>query len=249
MNYLKLNQIIFIIIITLVTTLSRDISKEKNFRNYKGKGVKIAVLDSGIFNHKDFRDKKIIKYNIMNNSEVGDKLGHGTEVSGIITSIAPDVELYNVCILDESGEGNIETLMKALNWCIEMDIDIINLSFSTKIDNKKLRNYISRMWEKGIIMVSSYNNNRNIESFPAQYKHVIGVKSHVYKSFLVNDETVYALGHELKTTSNKGSYKYVTGNSYATAYTTGVICKIISELKEKKININHDEIVKRLKYK
>lgn len=149
MNYTKLNQIAFIIFITLLTVSASDITKNESSKKYMGGGVKVAVLDSGIYDeHKDFRDKKIRKYNFISDSDFKDQLGHGTEVSGIITNIDPNVEMYNLRILDDSGEGNIETLKKALNWCIEMDVDIINLSFSTKLDNKDLRNYINKALKK-----------------------------------------------------------------------------------------------------
>lgn len=249
MNYTKLNQIAFIIFITLLTVSASDITKNETSKKYMGGGVKVAVLDSGIYDdHKDFRDKKIRKYNFISDSDFKDQLGHGTEVSGIITNIAPNVEMYNLRILDDSGEGNIETLKKALNWCIEMDVDIINLSFSTKLDNKDLRSYINKALKKGILVIASYNN-KDVQSFPAQYKYVIGVKASNNKRVIIKGDTIYALGTDLETTSNNGSYKCVTGNSYATAYTTGIICRVISEMKYEKIIINYDEIIKKLKNK
>ncbi|MBW4874033.1 MAG: S8 family serine peptidase [Paeniclostridium sp.] len=249
MNYTKLNQIAFIIFITLLIMNASDITENESSKKYMGGGVKVAVLDSGIYDdHKDFRDKKIRKYNFINDSDFKDLLGHGTEVSGIITNIAPNVELYNLRILDDSGEGSIETLKKALDWCIKMNIDIINISFSTKLDNEDLRSYINKALKKGTLIVASYNN-RDVKSFPAQYKDVIGVKASNSKVILVKGDIIYALGTNLKTTSNKGSYKCVTGNSYATAYITGVICKVMSEMKYEKLTINYDEIIKKLKNK
>ena len=81
-----------------------------------------------------------------------DDSGHGTSVAGIIaaedndngiTGINPNVELYSGRILDED-KAPIDRVVAGIEWAIEKDVNIINLSFSTNKDSKYLHNAIKK---------------------------------------------------------------------------------------------------------
>lgn len=124
------------------------------YRSYKGKGVTIAIIDSGISLHRDFNKNRILKFEdfVNNIKSPYDDYGHGTFVAGIIGAdgkykgIAPKSNLIILKALDKNGEASTENLISALTWVIEYkdkySIDIVNLSFGvTPLTNRKVIHY------------------------------------------------------------------------------------------------------------
>ena len=225
--------------------------------NNGGEKVKIAILDSGVnLNHRDFSGNIKSGYDFINNQEkISDKYGHGTWITGIIGAcdnnigicgVAPNAEIYPLIVLDDMGKGKISDVVDAIYWCIKENIDIINVSFSTKKNGKNLEKAISEAIKKGIFVVASYDNKKNRSSYPAQYENVIGVKAEKkVDKIYIKEEICYAPGYDIVTTNREGGYEKVNGNSVATAYVTGCVALIVSEYKANKENYDVN-IIKKL---
>lgn len=120
----------------------------------RGRGVTIAVLDSGIdTNHPDLSDDIIAQHcetqgtcppsNTTTGISAEDANGHGTNVSGVITAngvvapigFAPDVKIVAVRVLSNTGSGFVSDWVEGLNWVIAnqatLNVDIINMSLGT----------------------------------------------------------------------------------------------------------------------
>ena len=92
--------------------------------------MKIAIIDSGI--HADHPHVGGIAGGIaIAGDDLTDRLGHGTAVAGAIREKVPDAELYAVKIFDRRLSTNFAILEKALEWCVENEMDVINLSIGT----------------------------------------------------------------------------------------------------------------------
>jgi hypothetical protein len=96
--------------------------------------VKVAIIDSGI--HPDHPHVVRVAGGIAITAggvsdDWSDRLGHGTAVAGAIREKAPDVELYAVKVFDRRLSANIDVLIRALEWCTENRMDLINLSLGT----------------------------------------------------------------------------------------------------------------------
>src|SRR5690606_26628364 len=214
-----------------------------------GKGVKVAILDSGLNNHSELRTEYIMEgYNSVDpNNQPLDDFGHGTFVTGVIAAthndkgfigFAPDVELYPVKVLDQYGVGEIENVVSGIEWCIENDIDIINMSFAVSKDHKILKDAIQTALNAGIIIVASgKNSSGGIVVYPASYEGVISVTA-IDQKFKIADTSPQgkidysAPGIDIITTTHDGKYQYFSGNSIATPYITGIIALLLQSNKE-----------------
>ena len=45
--------------------------------------------------------------------------------------VAPDAQIYAVKVLDSKGKGNQSDVVAGINWAMEQDLDIINLSITS----------------------------------------------------------------------------------------------------------------------
>src|SRR5438105_5401170 len=101
-----------------------------------GRGVRVAVVDSGIdTEHPALKGK--VKESVeavpeggqilFKPSTSGDQAGHGTACAGIITSIAPEVELYSVKVLGPNASGSGEMFLMGVDYGIKQKIQAVNL--------------------------------------------------------------------------------------------------------------------------
>lgn len=173
---------------------------------YLGKGVKVAVIDTGINNVPDLKNvvKRISfvkdnpKTKTIDESDVWDRgnygEGHGTSVAAVIgaqiggktfnTSIsdiigvAPNVQLYSLKYADGTKDGTVGEIITAINWSIKYKMDIINISSSVYEDDAGLKKAIDKAVKAGIIIVASAGNEgSNKPTYPARYNNVVAVSS------------------------------------------------------------------------
>jgi hypothetical protein len=93
--------------------------------------IKVAVVDSGISAGHVHVGPVAGSVCFAAESDHVDRLGHGTAVAGAIRQWAPDADLYAVKVFDRRLSATIETLLRALEWCREEAMDLINLSLGT----------------------------------------------------------------------------------------------------------------------
>ncbi len=92
--------------------------------------MKIAVIDSGIHAGHPHVGAVAGAIHFAGDDPV-DRLGHGTAVAGAIREKAPDADLYAVKVFDRRLSAEITAIVRALEWCREQKMDIINLSLGT----------------------------------------------------------------------------------------------------------------------
>lgn len=209
-----------------------------------GRGVRVAVVDSGIdTEHPDLKGK--VRESVeavaedgkinFHPSTSGDQAGHGTACAGIITSIAPEVELYSVKVLGPNASGSGDMFLVGLDYAIKQKFQVINLSLgTTKRDFfAPLHDLLDRAYHAGCIIVAAANN-LPYPSYPSIFSSsVVSVVKRAgdnpfnfgYRYGQVIE--LVAPGVEVKTTWPGGGYRQLTGNSFACPYIAGIIALLI----------------------
>ncbi|WP_233415383.1 S8 family serine peptidase, partial [Streptomyces sp. N35] len=125
---------------TLDTSV-RQIGADKAWAaGYDGKGVKIAILDTGVdASHADLQGKVVAAKNFSAAPDATDKHGHGTHVASIAAGtgaasggtykgVAPGAELLSGKVLDDDGYGTDSGILAGIDWAVGEGADIVNLS-------------------------------------------------------------------------------------------------------------------------
>lgn len=150
-----------------------------------GKGVKVAIFDTGLSRtHPHFRKIKE-RTNWTNERTFDDGLGHGTFVAGIIASskeclgFAPDSELHIFRVFTNNQVSYTSWFLDAFNYAILKKINVLNLSIGGP--DFKDHPFVDKVWEltaNRVIMISAIGNDGPLYGTlnnPADQMDVIGV--------------------------------------------------------------------------
>jgi len=87
-----------------------------------------------------------------------DCLGHGTAIAALIHALAPEAELYAVRVFDDRLATSIGRVMRAIDWCLENQIQIVNLSLGTMnpAHRAAFAAAVERVHDAGAALVSAY---------------------------------------------------------------------------------------------
>ncbi|MFJ7934348.1 S8 family peptidase [Sporosarcina sp. NPDC096371] len=219
---------------------------------YTGKGVKVALIDSGIdVSHPDLKVAGGIctlpKEDCAIGTPYDDDFGHGTHVAGIIAGqnkmgIAPNVELYAIKTIDKHDVGRTTDIIAGVEWAIKNDIEILNMSITTNRDDPALKLMLEKAYQKGMILVAAAGNEEignkiDAVQYPAKYPTVIAVsaitpdKRHLFESSIGPEVELAAPGSGIISTFPKqldddgeqDGYKEMSGTSMASPHVTGII--------------------------
>ncbi|MDR4228524.1 S8 family serine peptidase [Bacillus mojavensis] len=199
-----------------------------------GKNVKIAVIDSGISPHDDLSISggySAVSYI----SSYKDDNGHGTHVAGIIGAkhngygidgVAPEAQIYAVKALDQNGSGDLQGLLKGIDWSIANGMDIVNMSLGTSSDSQILHDAMDKAYEKGVLLVAASGNDGNGKpvNYPAAYSSVVAVSATDQHNQLAafsttgNEVEFSAPGTDITSTYLHQYYATGSGTSQATPH-------------------------------
>lgn len=162
-----------------------------------GRGVAIAVLDSGVQAHQDLGSRLIVNKRFNQGaSSSADQYGHGTWVAGIAAGngsasrgtyigIAPGASLVNLKVSDDAGAAHASDVLQALQWVVEnhaaYNIRVVNLSFVSSLAEGYATNLldaaVEMVWHSGVtVVVAAGNQGANTAQYaPANDPYVITV--------------------------------------------------------------------------
>ena len=217
-----------------------------------GKDLVCAVIDSGCdCDHVLLKDKIIGGKNFTNEGkkdDYSDLNGHGTHVAGLIAGgeygpfrggIAPDAKLIIAKALNAEGSGSMEGIIEAINWCVDQDVNVINMSLGGPVDIPELHKAVKRACKKGIIVCVASGNEAESDygkidelCYPGAYQEVVeigAINKFKVPSFFSNSNNVVdcvTYGQEILSTFPDQSFAVLDGTSMATPIASGCVLLI-----------------------
>ncbi len=159
---------------------------EARKQNLTGRGVGVAIMDTGIGYHPDlfsngFSSNSLVYFAdyVDQKAEYYDDNGHGTHISGIIAGsgarsggmyqgVAPGVHLVVLKVLNQNGEGHIDHVLDAISWLLrhhaEYRIRIVNISIGSSRgkhfgEESPLVQGVNKLWEAGLVVLTAAGNH------------------------------------------------------------------------------------------
>lgn len=155
--------------------------EEAPFSGRTGRGVRVAVIDSGVHaEHPHVGRVDGGVYIAPNGEEEGDftdRIGHGTAVAAAIGEKAPDAELWAVRVFGTRLSTTASTLVQAIEWAAGRDVDLINLSLGTQEPEhrKAMEAAVGSAAERGSLVVSPAEHE-GTEWLPGCLPAAVGVE-------------------------------------------------------------------------
>lgn len=222
------------------------IEAEKVWPYSRGRGVRVAVIDTGISSeHPAIRDNYAGGVSILSPQFAPqDYNGHGTHVAGIIAGrapelgivgVAPRAHLYAVKAFNRKGSANLSDLLSGINWCIENNMQVVNMSFGMEKLSESLKQAIQIAHNKGIVMVAATGNQgfSNKIDYPARYPETISVASlskngdiSVFSNMSKGVDIV-APGDKIPSAWLNSSKREMSGTSMAVPHVAGVVALLL----------------------
>ena len=210
----------------------QQINLGKAFTYTSGKGVIVAVLDTGAtFTHPALRGHYLQGFNAMQpnmlpndipDGAVNDAVGHGTMIAGLIARVAPDAMIMPVRVLNGDGIGTMLDVAKGVDYAITHGARVITMSFGAPPVSSVLNDVLDQAETAGIVLVASAgNDNLNQPQMPAVGRGtlaVASVESNNCKSSYSNFGSfvrVDAPGSGIRSTFWDGGYATWSGTSFA----------------------------------
>jgi serine protease AprX len=153
-------------------------------KNYRGSGVTVAVVDSGVYQHGDFYQTLLAQFDFTGSVQgqqtaLTDPFGHGTHIAGMMGAdgyysagyqyqgAATRARIVSLRVLDDQGRGSVSNLLAALDWILDVGIPtygirVANLSLGKGVEEEQaldpLVQAVEAVWNAGVVVVVSAGN-------------------------------------------------------------------------------------------
>ena len=215
-----------------VQPVTRRWHLEQLHRHATGRGVRVAVIDSGIaIAHPDLRGQVLTARNFVDAGDMPAE-AHGTQVAGVIAAragngvgmagVAPDARLLGLRACWQNGGAAATcssfTLARALQFAIDARPQVVNLSLAGPRD-PLLGRLLDVALQRGLVVVAAA---AHADDFPASHAGVLavsGVEAPVPGTWL-------APGRGIPATAPDGRWTMVQGASFAAAEVSGLLADL-----------------------
>jgi hypothetical protein len=161
-------------------------------RGAAGRGIKLAIVDSGADNSHPFLRHIKAGADLTGSDPSGwrrDSIGHGTHCAGVISArpgaqdggdagamrgFAPEAEIHALKIFPG---GQFSALVQGLNYCIDNDIDVINLSLGAPQVSEAVEQKLVEAFDAGVAVIVAAGNSGGPVQYPAQSRYVLAVSA------------------------------------------------------------------------
>ncbi|NDY42410.1 S8 family serine peptidase [Dissulfurirhabdus thermomarina] len=226
--------------------LGRELDFERLHRRLRGKGVLVAVIDTGVdTGHEDLRGRIRSARNLVPGEAYRAEI-HGTAVAGVIAAalngrgiegIAPEAELLALRACRQAAPGRPEgrcvstAVAEAVDTAVAERAGVVNLSLGATVPDPLVARVISAGARRGVVFVAPAGNvpGRGALAFPAAHPDVVAVAGRDAGGRPFPDAEIARMAdlsapciHVLTTTPG-GDYNFLDGTSLAAAAVSGVV--------------------------
>ena len=166
----------------------RQLGMPEAWKRGNGKGVVVAVIDTGVTKVADLADTKFVPgYNfVANNDNAADDHGHGTHVAGTIAQstnnklgvagVAYGASIMPIKVLSARGSGSVAGIAQGIRWAADHGANVINMSLGGPTRLGSLGAAVKYARDKGVVIVAAAGNDGHGRvGYPAAYPGVIAV--------------------------------------------------------------------------
>lgn len=209
-----------------------------------GAGVTIAILDSGVDGaHPDLQGKLVPGWNFFDrNANTSDVYGHGTKVAGSaaaasnnatgVTGVAWNAKIMPVRISDTAGYAYYSTIAEGIYWAADNGAKVVNVSYAVH-GSASVQTAANYLKTKGGLLINSAGNSGALDATLANSAMIsvsataMGDVRASWSSF-GDYVDVSAPGAGIWTTVRGGGYAAVSGTSFSSPITAGVVALMMS---------------------
>lgn len=205
---------------------------------YKGKGMVIGVVDTGISQthvekgQLQGRLKKAKDFTKSRYGEWGDN-PHGTHVSGILLGnlwgILPEAMLVSGKALGDGGTGSDQSVIQAMKFCADEGARVINMSLGSPEKSDAIEGLMRELHQQGIIIGCAAGNDSGRPNWPGRSEHGICWSASDQNEMLAMfscygpEVDAVAPGVEIRSLGRGGTEMVMSGTSQACPFGMGVI--------------------------
>ena len=153
-----------------------DVMGNAHEKGYRGDGIVVAVIDTGInYEHEDLQfpiykcarilDNTVVSVDVL--SDVKDTHKHGTAVASVIAmqdndkgyvGVAPNVKMMIINAATENGGMSTASQAKAIVWAVDNGADVINISYSQPTTNSAVSSACQYAYDNNVSVVAAAGN-------------------------------------------------------------------------------------------
>lgn len=200
-----------------------------------GKGITVAVLDTGVKNHPTFAEGQVTHVDLVNDGSP--MHSHGTSVASLIVGnddrvpgVAPGAHILDIRVANDKGYSVSSVLAQGIIEAVNRGAQIVNISMGSYDDSLALRQAVAYAAQKNVFIVAAAGNDGYTElAYPAAIPSVISAGAvdaqgkQASFSNSGNNLDFAAYGVSLPTAWDTDKMASVSGTSQASAVVAGVI--------------------------
>lgn len=218
----------------------------------KGKGVKIAILDTGYNDqHRELPDPfQIWKGSEFDSAE--DRHGHGTGTLYCASLVAPESQYFVGKVMGDNGKGSRKALTQGVYAAVSAGCQVISMSVGgpAQLNYPELNKAIDYARSQNVIVVVSSGNQNKAVGYPARLRNAVSVGAidsdkapAIFQNFGIELDVV-APGVRIRVLWQGNTDETVDGTSFSCPFVAGLIALIIEDWVNKYGHYNVDDILR-----
>ena len=221
------------------------IDAEKVWASSTADLINVGIIDTGISNnHPDLLANVKGGINtIQPRKSWNDDNGHGSHVAGIVAALnnsvgvvgaGPNIDLYAIKVLNSAGSGFLSDIIEGLQWAINNNMQVVNLSLGASTGNQSFHDAIIATKNAGIVVVAAAGNSGGSVIFPAAYPEAIAVSAIDINNAIASwssrgpEVDLAAPGVSIYSTYKGTAYATLSGTSMASPHVAGAAALVLS---------------------